>query len=394
MRAQRLAMATILIGLAPVGVAAAADVGVAPVTLSWDAPAACSDAKTIEAEVQRLLGTTTVAAEKHVVARAKVAPVGRGAVRVSLTTDRGGVHGVRTVDAASCRAAAESTALILALTIDPAQVAARGVASGTGAAAAPIVTGAPAGSPSSAAPSSAPASTAPSSAPASTAPSGAPTEPPGASGQPSATSSAPAPEAAAPPGPAERPAPAKRVRPAGDPPTSSAANAATTRIAIAAFGAADVGSLPKAALGLGGAIAWTPGRARIEVGATSFPASTASARGSRGGDFQLSIGQLRACYGVLPPGIFSLSPCAVGDAGSMSASGFGVNSPSSGAALFAAAGPGVLAALRLGDAFALRLTADLELVFTRAQFVLDAVGAVHQPSIFAGRTGLGGEIRF
>lgn len=78
----------------------------------------------------------------------------------------------------------------------------------------------------------------------------------------------------------------------------------------------------------------------------------------------------------------------------MAATGFGVQAPSSGTALFVAAGPGILGAIRLGDAFALRVTADLGLVFTRAQFVLDQVGAVHQPSVFAGSAALGGEIRF
>jgi len=424
-------MATVFAGLALAGLAVA-DGGAAPVSLTWDAPPACSDAKTIEAEVQRLLGVSTVSPEKHVVARAKVVSAGRGALRVQLTTDRGAAHGVRTVDAASCRAAAESTALILALTIDPAQVAARGVASGAGAIAAPVPApvgappverAGPAGAPRSgdAAPGAPPpaASGPPSPSPGGPAapPSGSVAPPSGASGVTASVAPPSGPGSGAPPlGDAggangEPPAPgepgaappasdaaqrgpaAARRSPAPEPPR---AGPPPTSIAIAAFGMVDQGSMPSAALGIGGAIAWMSGRARVEAGAASLPASTASvtADGSRGGHFQLAMAQLRVCYDILPAGLFSLSPCAAGEVGSMAATGFGVQAPSSGTALFVAAGPGILGAIRLGDAFALRVTADLGLVFTRAQFVLDQVGAVHQPSVFAGSAALGGEIRF
>lgn len=91
--------------------------------LTWDAPAGCESREGVQAEVSRLLGgRIEIDHGGDLDARATVE---RGTVcSVNLVTRHGGRTGRRTLEAPSCESAAQATALIIALMIDPDAVAA------------------------------------------------------------------------------------------------------------------------------------------------------------------------------------------------------------------------------------------------------------------------------
>jgi hypothetical protein len=101
----------------------ASEAPAARLNLTWDAPAGCASREDVQAEITRLLGGhIAIAHGGDLDARAAVE---RGAVwSVSLVTRHGGRTGRRTLEAPSCESAAQATALIVALMIDPDAVAA------------------------------------------------------------------------------------------------------------------------------------------------------------------------------------------------------------------------------------------------------------------------------
>src|SRR5687767_7171738 len=85
----------------------------AGVTLEWTAPAECPDRAYVHGEVARLLGDSAV--KKRVDARAVVTRTG-DTFRVRITTTAGAE---RTLDAPTCKAIGDATALIVAIAVDP-----------------------------------------------------------------------------------------------------------------------------------------------------------------------------------------------------------------------------------------------------------------------------------
>ncbi|WP_394835214.1 hypothetical protein LVJ94_52820 [Pendulispora rubella] len=323
------------------------------VSLEWNAPLAeCGDGAAVEVEVNRLLGGQPVAPEKRVRARVRIERATDGAWHVDLVTERRGTRGERTLSAASCRAAADATALILALIIDPTQVAATRTPTGA--------------------------------APSSDTPVMPGREAPATVMETSAVEVTPAPS------PPSVAASDRAPRPQATAPKKDD----TTALAAGVSGLGDLGALPTAAAGIGIFVAWTPGRARIEASGVDYPDSTTHAMGGGGGSFHLATGALRGCYAVNVHSPFESSPCVGFEAGAMGGDGFGVATPGSGTAFWAASVVGGLFAYRLTPHIALRLDTGLSVAFVRPRFVLDNAGFVHRPSALGGRMAFGMEVRF
>ena len=88
-----------------------------PLTLSWDAPEACSDAATVEAQVrERLRGrpqpALALVADGRIEARDA-----RFAMTLSLTHDE--VTSTREFEATTCEEVVETALLLIVMTLDP-----------------------------------------------------------------------------------------------------------------------------------------------------------------------------------------------------------------------------------------------------------------------------------
>ncbi|HMJ12516.1 MAG TPA: hypothetical protein VK524_13925 [Polyangiaceae bacterium] len=143
------------------------------------------------------------------------------------------------------------------------------------------------------------------------------------------------------------------------------------------------GALPGAAPGLTAAGFAEVGRIRLELGALWLPYAKRVVQDSdpeppKGGKLSLIAGAARACYllGVAP----ELGACAGGELGVLGAKGFGTEQDRRRSVLWAALGPGLAAALPLGQAASLALGADLLFALNRPRFELDNVGLVHRPA--------------
>lgn len=88
------------------------------VTVDWIASGPCPDKAYVEAKIERLLVGATADAPR-LRARAVVVRDKDGPWRVDLSTHSATITGHRSVTAETCRAAADVTALILALAVDP-----------------------------------------------------------------------------------------------------------------------------------------------------------------------------------------------------------------------------------------------------------------------------------
>lgn len=109
-----LAVAAVLAASPPVD--AQTDAGLA---LAWTAPEGCPSQTEVEAEIDRLLGSSASSrSQRRFRVRAKVTR--EVAWQVVLDTSSDESNGHRTLEAASCEGLANATALIVALMIDPA----------------------------------------------------------------------------------------------------------------------------------------------------------------------------------------------------------------------------------------------------------------------------------
>ena len=197
----------------------------APLELTWTAPPECPRAADVEAEVARIVGRTS-GPRKRVSARAAVERTPRGAYKVTIETLADDAPGHRAFEAESCRAAADASALILAITVNPEVSAPEPVLPPSTATATPT---------------------------------------------PTATATATA-----------TPTPTATATPTALPPFSRA-------FALGASLAADTGTLPSLALGAELSVAYLPGDARIEVAGTYWAPQTATAPtpAREGADLQL-----------------------------------------------------------------------------------------------------------
>lgn len=123
----RLPILLVLVGLLSLplssGLVWASDDSEGRLVLSWDAPAGCASREEIEGEIARLLGgRVAISHGGDLDARATVEHPRNWSVK--LATRHAGRTGRRSIEAPSCESAAQATALIIALMIDPDAVAA------------------------------------------------------------------------------------------------------------------------------------------------------------------------------------------------------------------------------------------------------------------------------
>jgi hypothetical protein len=156
----------------------------------------------------------------------------------------------------------------------------------------------------------------------------------------------------------------------------------------------DQGSLPAPALGasFGLELAWE--RLALRVFGSVFFEQAVEVSPELGAELNLAYGTLQACTNVLSrASSFSVPWCVGGDLGALSGVGVGMREPQRASMLWAS--PRVDAGaywavpetrLRVGALFTLAVPLN------RDEFVLEAIGRVHQPSRVVGRAALGIEL--
>jgi hypothetical protein len=93
-------------------------------------------------------------------------------------------------------------------------------------------------------------------------------------------------------------------------------------------------------------------------------------------------------------GPFELGPCGGADAGVAYGEGFGVSEPTRGELGFAAVRAGAIVSFPIDAHFALELGGAAVARIGGAAFVLDGIGAVHEPAAFGARLDAGVAVRF
>lgn len=280
--------------------------------LQWTAPEECPTAASVHAAAVADVAADT--AGKPLDAEAHVASVD-GRFRVELTTRSGTSRGVRSFEAATCQAAADATAVVLALALSE------------------------------------------------------------------------EPEEHVPP-------PLPVTTPADAPARSTATDVAddASHLALGAAFALDGTTLPRPAAGGSIHVAWHAGRLRAEAsGALYGEQATTVAGKAEGASFSLWEVGGRGCVAAVRAPI-AIAPCLGGLVRRIGAEGFGAVENYAESRL-AAAGSGALAfRLPVNRWLALRALAEITLGPARPSFVVEAVGSVHQPSLFSGRLALGAEV--
>jgi hypothetical protein len=190
----------------------------------------------------------------------------------------------------------------------------------------------------------------------------------------------------------------KRAQPAAD--HGAAASAAPAddhpNLALGARVAGDVGSLPQADAGLALVLEVWHGRLSAELAGSAWlprTTSTGPLPPGSGGEFTLYTGAVRGCFALTSDvsRTWNLGPCAGAEAGMIAGSGVGTSiSPQHSAHGFWGAGL---------FGFSLRYLGALPLVFGiltelgvpihRAEWQVDDLGRVFQPSVVVGRASLG-----
>ncbi|MBX3190028.1 MAG: hypothetical protein KF819_23585 [Labilithrix sp.] len=298
--------------------------------LAWDAPKECPSADDVRAAA--LKSAKGEAASETLEADARVERGERW--RVTLRTRRAGVASAeRQLEAASCEALAEATAVILALALMPGA----GVEE----------------------PATEPATTAARAAPA-----------PAAVEAPARERAAEAPKDERPKGPYDH------------------------ALGLGASLATDGTTLPAVAAGGAAALAWTPGPARLEVSGSYFVAQSETAGGSAAGAaLTLVVLGARGCW-ALARGPVELSPCLGVDVHLVGARGFGAARNFDESARWAAGTGGALLRVPVAPWLALRAQADAVVPLARPRFVVENEGTVHRPSAMGARGTIGAELLF
>jgi hypothetical protein len=324
------------------------------VTVDWVASDRCPDAAYVDAKIARLLAGAA-ADTPRLRARAVVVRDKNGPWRVDLSTESATGTGHRSVTAETCRAAADVTALVLALAVDP-EGASRNRGGSMDADAA-IDAGA------------------------------------------DSTSSVTAPSVGA---ATDAPAPEATVASTSNETQASVPNRVESRVfAAGVYVLADLGTLPYLGAGAGVRLAVIPPfarAARLEVGASLWaPQTVAPTTASLGGRFDLRSIDVAACW-VPSLGRWELGACLGGELGWMTGSGIssGTGEGQTNDALWPILRPRVTGAYRLSTQWAVRGDLGLGVSLGRPQFRWEGVGGgdVQSPGVVAARADVGLEARF
>jgi hypothetical protein len=333
------------------------------VALAWRAPDPCPTEASVRLEVARLLAGSSASG----MADAEVMRAGTR-WRVALSMNGGERH----LEAASCKALADATALIVAMAVDPERVAANRAA--------------PDASPTREDGGDPRADDARAEA---SSPDAAPPEvlpPDGGTSDGGAPAGERAPEDAAVP---ERPTIAE-MPPPGD------AGESTSELHPFAAGlgvALDFGTLPAPGGGADIWVAWMPWRLRLEAYASEFAANSSHADATGAfGTFSLFLAGGRACY-VARASSFELAPCAGGEGASLVGSGHGVSPANVGSSSWFAFDAALLGAWRFSPNLAILLRGGAAIPLMRPEFQINQA-FLHQPSVASARGTFGLEVRF
>ena len=325
-----------------------------PVVLRWSAPAECPSAEEVLDEVDRLLGPREGAQKPlDVAATVTLSEKGRYRVRMEIPGEDGIL--AREVEAKSCKALGGATALILAMTIDPAAVL-----------------------------MAKPASPA--------APEPEPLPPPNPQPQPPPQPLPnPQPQPLPPPNPQPPPQPLPQP-----PPLPPPLSPPRPGFAILLRALADVGTLPAPSFALGGAIAVLPGRFRFELGASYFPkrAGRFAALSSAGGDVDVFLGHVAACMAAHASERLTLSACAGLELGRVHGASFGVSSPGEGTAPLLVLDAGGRLATRLAKHASFVVGLDAGGALLRPELTVTGLGALYTPAPVVIRLSAGLEAHF
>jgi hypothetical protein len=307
-------------------------------TLDWQAPQECPSAADVRSEIERLLGgPPQLPPGKPLSVHAVVR--NDGVWRVSLGTTAGTKARKRELDADSCRGAAEATALIVALMVDPNAVAQ------------PLP--APVASPASSGRLSGPT--------------GGPSSSPSAIGGPDT-----------------------------EPPRAAGTDSGPTSFTVASLMSVSMGTLPQPDIAAGVSIGIRHGLLSFALagyyGLIERTAYASSLQGA-GGRFRFGSASLIGCH-ALVHGPLDAGPCAFVDVGGMGAQGFGVSREQQRTAVWLAAGAAGFVKWNVGRRVALLLELGALAPFFRPSFVLDNVGHVFRTAPVSGRANLGMELRF
>ena len=317
-----------------------------PLVLTWDAPRGCPEAPFVLSRIEQLLRGPK-AAPTVVLARAKIAGAGEGAHRLTLTLRTADVEETRTIDAASCSALAEASAVVIALAIDPSMEGALGTEPP------PPVAPPP------------------------------PVEPP---------SFEPAPVEAT-PVPLPKVAPTKAESPS---PTTSAGRAPTSRVALGVGGSVVSGALPSVGAGLVGSAALRLNRFRVGVVGTLWSRQSPTFDGAAGASFDMAAVGASGAY-MLPVGRFAIGPSANLEATFMGVQGFGIRAPRASLSVWPTAVLGGRLEAGIAPSVGLFACGDLVIPIGAPTITLattrNAV-RLHEPSLVAPRLSVGIEIVF
>jgi hypothetical protein len=330
-----------------------------PLTLDWAAPPGCSSREQILREVASML-VGTAAPVKALAVRATAERMAGGRWSVSLIAEGQGEPGRRRFEAESCQAAADATALIVALLIDPSRAPGALQAPGPGA---PTAGGGEAPG----------------------VPAGLPGETPPGRGEP-------------PPFAEKRVAPATPPAPAPSPvapPTRSLPGILAARIAVGG----DTGTISSANVGGEVAVSATVRRVRFEVAGSYWAPHTArlASNGQEGAKLGQQTLGLRIAY-VARYRQLALAPFVGAELDWVSAAGFGGTQHGNQSAHLVGVDFGGTAAWWVWRRLALSLTLEGVVLASRPSFVATTGGAptgtVQQASAVVGRTFLGIEVLF
>jgi hypothetical protein len=266
------------------------------------------------------------------VVRAEVTELAPDRWSVRLTTDVGGETGERVLEANTCAALASATALIVAWTIDPSR------------------------------------------------------------------SNAVSPEAE-PTSHTEPAAPAPSSAPVAS--TGAAAPGASSKglsVLLGASAVGDVGTLPRLAVGGNVTLGVILPSARFELSGIAWANQDATWVASEGSHLQQLEAGLRACWRWVRASGIELDPCAGVGVAHLSSNGFGETTQYQRDAWWGSAQVVLLSNLHIGGIPSLRPEVGLVVPWSRPSVILvDGQGMtieLHQPSVIAGRAGLGLEVQF
>lgn len=333
--------------------------------LTWAAPPACPTASEVKRAVMSSAAThaveTTTRPTLH--ARAHVsqgkAESGLPVWHVLLKTERGGSRGQREIEAESCAALAEATAVVLSLALLEFTDEAAG------------------DPPEEASPSGETPSTSTLHRP--------PVGPKNPSDKPPAS-------AERRPSRAEQPPPEEKLVRSTPVPQR---RRSLGHFALSARGGFNVGSLPRLAPGAAFGAAWLPGPFRFELGAQMWGAQSASIDDTpAGADLSLKSLGARGCVEALRAKRFALSPCIGSEFHQMTAQGFGSDSNYDAAAYWPALLGGVLGVARVTSRLALRAEVEGRVPLARPRFFVERMGTVHEIPGFSVTSLFGAEVHF